>query len=58
MKSPQAFDLWMQKVDSHLISQCGMSHLEFDDWRYHDAFQEGISPKNAARLAIKYSREC
>lgn len=52
-----AFEVWMSKVNGHMIQLCGMSADDLPDWGYWDAWKDGMGWGAAARAAIKNARE-
>ena len=51
------FDTWMKQVDAEIDARCGMTSGDLPDWMYRDAFEDGTSPKSAARQAISAAKE-
>jgi Family of unknown function (DUF5419) len=51
------FGVWMVKVDDAVKTLAGISADDLADYCYRDAFEDGLSPKQAARRAIKADRE-
>jgi len=51
-----AYDRWMAKVDAWLIRHCGLPSADLDDWGYYGAFEDGVTPSQAARAALRYAR--
>lgn len=49
------FTQWMAEVDAKLDMLCGMSSADLDDCNYKDWYSEGVSPKQAAGRAFRYS---
>ena len=47
------FKMWMDKVDGALDSVCGLSHMDIADQRWHDWFDDGFTPEEAAREALE-----
>jgi hypothetical protein len=47
------FEQWMQKVDSAVIRQTGVSVHDLADQCFHDWFDDGITPVQAARLTLE-----
>jgi hypothetical protein len=47
------FEEWMRQVDAAL----GMDHRDLPDYCYKDAFEDGDSPKQAARAAMRAAME-
>jgi hypothetical protein len=47
----------MAKVDKILLAKVHMDSEMLPDWRYRRAWEEGYTPSEAAREAIKYARE-
>jgi hypothetical protein len=51
------FEQWMQKVDEYLSAKVGCTSGDLMDFCYMDAYDDGASPAQAARQAIKAERE-
>jgi len=51
------YDRFMEHVDSLLVSMCGMDSSELPDYHYRDDYEDDVSPKNAARGAIRRARD-
>lgn len=51
------FDTWMQKVDEHLVSRCGMDSEDLPDYGYADEFDAGTTPADTARLALRHAQD-
>lgn len=49
----KTFEQWMSEVNKHLIATVGMSSDEIDDANYAAWYDDGVSPKTAAKRAIK-----
>ena len=47
------FETWLKLVDVEVASRCGLSYMDLPDWRYADAYEDGMSAKTAARRAIR-----
>lgn len=47
------FDKWMEKVNVQIASMSGLSADDIEDYGYWDAWDDGISPKSAARDALE-----
>ena len=47
------FETWMQKVDSAVIRLAGVSVHDLADQFFYDWFEDGITPAQAARLALE-----
>lgn len=52
MKTEAGFRAWLAKVDAAIARKCGLSHLDLGDWRYRDAYEDGLSPAHVARLVL------
>jgi len=48
----QSFDDWMKKVNAEIERKCGMGVDDLPDWRYHQAWEDGVSPIRAAASVI------
>lgn len=44
---------WMEDVDFHLIRICGMGNDDLPDWLSRDAFEEGLTPREAANQCLE-----
>ena len=47
------FEQWKAKVNKHILRQSGMESDDIPDWGYYDAYCLDVSPKVAARKALK-----
>ena len=47
------FEQWKRIVDAYLTRLCGMTSDDIDDWNYYDAWEECMTPKEAAKQALK-----
>lgn len=52
-KPNPAFDAWMAKVEAAIEKATGLSSSDLDDFMYDDAWQDGATPAQAAKAAIK-----
>jgi len=52
-----AFIDWMAKVDAILVRKCGLDSRDLPDWTYADAFEDGYTPAEAARSALRAAKE-
>ena len=32
------FDAWLGKVDDFLLTEVGLSHMDLEDWLWHDTY--------------------
>jgi len=46
------FQVWMAKVDAALERKLGLSSMDLADCCYHDWFDDGLTPSQAARMAL------
>lgn len=46
------FGLWLFMVDRKMRRLVGIGHRDIADWHWHDAFDDGVSPSEAARDAL------
>lgn len=53
----QGFDSWKERVDLEIVRMSGVSLEDLPDVLYHDWYDEGYTPKEAAIEAIAYSQE-
>lgn len=56
-KKEMNFQDWMDKVDKEVINYCGLSVHDLPDCCFRDWFDDGASPKQAAKRAIKAANE-
>lgn len=47
------FQAWMDKVDAILVSRIGMESADLADCCYADWYEDGCTPAQAARRAVK-----
>lgn len=52
-KRSAAFAKWRNEVDVELVAICGMVGDDLPDWCYADAFEDDMSPKQAAREVLQ-----
>lgn len=50
------FEDWMQEVDDAVSDICGLPTFDLPDCCYADWYADGMTPKQAARKAIKSTR--
>lgn len=43
---------FMRKVDAHVKALAGVSVMDLADFCFRDAFDDGVSPKSAAKAAL------
>jgi hypothetical protein len=46
------FEQWMAKVDAVLVRTCGLTSGDLADWMYGDAYDDGVSPREAAQEVL------
>ena len=51
------FAEWMKEVDAEVWRKVGLSYEDLPDINYRDLYDDGVSPKTAARKAIRGSDE-
>lgn len=49
----ETFDEFMDKVNAHTISICGMSTDEFEDFNYRDCFDDNMDPEECGDEAME-----
>lgn len=42
-----SFQKWMSEVDDVVNGFCGLSYNDLPDWRWRDAFNDGMTPEEA-----------
>lgn len=50
------FDTWMKIANRACINRCGMHLADLPDWGFRDAYDEGVSAKDAAIATITSAR--
>lgn len=48
----ERFGLWLALVDQRLSRTFGIGLFDLADWPIRDAYDDGLSPKDAAQLAL------
>lgn len=51
------FDSWMIQVDCECAKLCGLSAWDLPDYCYADAHEDGMTPRQAARAAIRAAKD-
>lgn len=51
------FLAWMKAVDDYLVKRTGLSSSDLPDYCYHDDFDDGATPRQAAVAAIHAAKE-
>ena len=46
------FEQWKNEVNRHLINLSGVGCDDIEDWDYWNAYDDGMSPKVAAKKAL------
>lgn len=41
------YEQWMEKVDNLFLTQFGLTHEDFEDFLWHDAWEDGDTPRQA-----------
>ena len=52
-KSDAAFSAWLLRVDAIVSKRIGLGIDDIDDFCYRDAFEDGSTPAECARDAIR-----
>jgi len=47
------FEMWIREVDSEVAKILGMGASDLPDQNYRDLYEDGFSPKEAARAAVQ-----
>jgi hypothetical protein len=53
----KTFEQWLKEVDQHIRNSIGVGYLELPDCCYYQWYENYVSPKTAARRAIKHAME-
>jgi hypothetical protein len=48
-----SFEQWMNAVDDALVSRIGLSSDDLEDQNYFDMYEDGYSPKTAAKEVLE-----
>lgn len=56
-KKNQTFDECMVTVTAIMVRKCGMGPDDLPDWRYHSAYDEGMSPIRAAASVLTSAKD-
>lgn len=48
MDDDKEFENWLAQVDKELNKEWGFGHRDLPDWGWRDAFDDGLSPEEAA----------
>jgi len=51
------FALWMALVDRRVVRRVGLGVLDLSDANYHDWYDDGVTPAQAAELAVHGNAE-
>ena len=49
----ERFGLWLALVDQRMLRLIGLGYRDISDWRWADAYEDGYSPRDAAREALE-----
>jgi hypothetical protein len=53
-ETPMAdYNAWMARVEAQLDKLVGCGSLDLPDWGYRDAYENGMTPSEAARDAVE-----
>lgn len=52
-----AFEAWMSQVDKILIAATGIDSRDLPDFLYCDEYEDGATPKQAAKAAMRAARD-
>ena len=49
------FEEWMKEVNQEILNRTmgAISYNDLDDWHYRDAYDDGVSPAEAAEEALE-----
>jgi hypothetical protein len=47
------YNAWMARVEAQLDKLVGCGSLDLPDWGYRDAYENGMTPSEAARDAVE-----
>ena len=43
----QEFETWLAAMDAIFMQHYGLSYIDFPDWTWRDAFEDGLTPTEA-----------
>lgn len=49
------YEEWLAEVNRETVALVGMRTDDFEDWKYRDAYDDGMDPDQAAREALEYA---
>jgi Family of unknown function (DUF5419) len=49
----QTFEEWMKQIDRIIGEVCGLGHGDIGDQCYYDWYDDGVTPMQAAKRALK-----
>jgi len=52
-----SFEQWKKLVDENIVTRCGMTSDDLDDWCYVDDYEDGMSPSRSAARAIRNAKD-
>ena len=47
------FEQWMTEVDKLFVKTFGLDSGCFEDWLYYDAYEDGLTPKEAFKTYVE-----
>ena len=53
MAKKLSFEEWLRRVDEQIEAACYLSYQDLPDCPYRDWYEDGVSPRAAAKRAIK-----
>ena len=53
----QSFEVWMKEADRLCGASTGMSLYDLPDCCYRDWYDDGMTPKQAVRMALRSANE-
>jgi hypothetical protein len=53
----KSFETWMKEVDAAVKALCYLSVADLPDCPFYDWYEDGVSPKAAARRVVKNANE-
>lgn len=51
------FENWMKLVDNYIVQVIGLTSADLPDCCYRDWYDDGVSPKSAAKRAMRSATE-
>ncbi|AFI25002.1 hypothetical protein [Mycobacterium phage SWU1] len=54
MRDDMSFETWMAALDGYMTETFGLGYQDIADWTYRDAYDDGLTFREAAHRAINH----